>query len=105
MAMRALTQEQKKALAALRQRIGGIGEEKRQAQRHLMTARKSILKFLEAKPATVPQIARALEMPADEALWHVTGMRKYGKVIETGEDGDYPLYAPVVFEEQAAAGH
>lgn len=104
MAMRTLTAEQKQALARLRKKVGGISEEKRQAQKHLLAARKSILKLLETQPATVPQIAAALEMPAGEALWHVTGMRKYGKVAETGEDGDYPLYAAVNYPDKAAAG-
>ncbi len=105
MPLRTLTQEQKRALAALRERIGGISEEKRNAQKHLVAARKSIGKFLEAQPATVPQIAEALKLPADETLWHVTGMRKYGKVTEVGENDDYPLYALVKVEEQAVAGH
>lgn len=105
MAMKTLTPEQKKALAALREHIGGISEEKRQTQRHLIAARKSIVKFLEAQPATIPQIAQALQMPSDEALWHVTGMRKYGKVTEAGEEDDYPLYALVAIDEKPAAGH
>ena len=105
MAMRTLTAEQKQALARLRERIGGISDEKRQAQKHLLAARKSILKLLEGQPATIPQIAEALQMPANEALWHVTGMRKYGKVAEAGEDGDYPLYAPVAYQDNAAAAH
>jgi hypothetical protein len=105
MAMKTLTSEQKQALATLRASLGGISEQKRQAQKHLIAARKAIQKLLEAQPASVPQIAQALSMPADEALWHVTGMRKYGKVAEAGEDGDYPLYALVAYEEKAAAGH
>lgn len=105
MALKVLTTEQKQALTALRESLGGISEEKRKAQKHLIGARKAILKMLETGPATVPQIAEALHMPSDEALWHVTGMRKYGKVTEAGEDGDYLLYAPVAYEEKSAAGH
>lgn len=105
MAMKPLTPEQKQALAGLRASLGGISEEKRQAQKRLIAARKAILKHLEAQPATVPQIAEALKMPGDEALWHVTGMRKYGKVAEAGEDGDYVLYAAVAGEEQSVASH
>jgi hypothetical protein len=105
MAMKTLTPEQKQSLTALRASLGGISEEKRQAQKHLLAARKAIQKFLEAQPATVPRIAEALNMPASEALWHVTGMRKYGKVAEAGEDGDYPTYALVAYEEKAAAAH
>lgn len=105
MAMRILTPEQKQALAKLRASLGGISEQKRQTQKQLVAARKAIQKFLAAQPATVPQIAVALQMPSDEALWHVTGMRKYGKVAEAGEEGDYPLYALVVQEEKAEASH
>ncbi len=105
MALKTLTAEQRQALAVLRESIGGIGEEKRKAQKELLAARKAIAKLLEAQPATVPQIAEALKMPAHEALWHLTGMRKYGKVTEAGEDGDYPLYALVAEQAQPAAGH
>jgi DNA-binding GntR family transcriptional regulator len=104
MAMKTLTAEQKKALAALRESIGGISDEKRQKQKHLLTTRKALMKFLEQQPATVPQIAEALQISADEALWHVTGMRKYGKIAESGEDGDYPLYALAALEEKAHSG-
>ena len=105
MAMNPLGTEQKQALAVLRARLGGISEEKRQAQKHLLAARKAIQKFLEMRPATIPQIAEALSMPSDEALWHVTGMRKYGKVAEAGEDGDYLLYSLVPGEQKTAASH
>ena len=105
MAMKTLTSEQKQALAALRASLGGISEQKRQAQKHLIGARKAIQKLLEGQPATIPQIAEALNMPPHEALWHVTGMRKYGKVAEAGENGDYPLYTLVAYEEKAEAGH
>lgn len=104
MAMKSLTAQQKQALATLRQGMGGISEQKRQRQKHLVSARKAIQKFLEAQPATIPQIAAALNMPGDEALWHITGMRKYGKVGEAGEEGDYVLYALTAGEEKAAAG-
>ncbi len=105
MAMKTLTAQQKQALTALRGSLGGISEEKRQKQKHLIAARKAIQKYLETQPATIPQIAEALKMPTDEALWHVTGMRKYGKVTEAGEEGDYLLYAPAGYEETATAGH
>lgn len=105
MAMKTLTSEQKQALAALRASLGGISEQKRQTQKHLTGARKAIQTLLEGRPATVPQIAEALNMPPVEVLWHVTGMRKYGKVAEEGEDGDYPLYTLVAYKEKPAAGH
>lgn len=57
MAMKPLTTEQKQALGALRASLGGVSEEKRNAQKHLLAARKAILKMLEKQPATIPQIA------------------------------------------------
>ena len=105
MALKTLTAEQKQALTMLRGSLGGVSDEKRQAKRHLLEARRGILKLLEAQPATVPQIAKSLHMPTDEVLWHITGMRKYGKVVEAGEEGDYLLYAQVAPEENTASGH
>jgi len=105
MALKTLTAEQRDALKGLRESMGGISEEKRKAQKQLLAARKEIARLLAVQPATVPQIAEALRLPAHEVLWHVTGMRKYGKVTEDGEDGDYLLYALVPDDAQAAAGH
>ena len=103
MALKTLTAEQRQALAALRESIGGIGEEKRKAQKAFLSARKKISSLLAAQPATVLQIAGALNLPSHEVLWHVTGMRKYGQVTEAGEEGDYPLYALVSEQSQSAA--
>ena len=93
MAAKILTAGQKQALAVLRETMGGISDEKRQAQRNRIRLRKAIRKALESDAATVPQLAERTDATAHEVLWHVTGMRKYGEVRESGEDGDYPLYA------------
>ncbi len=105
MALKTLTAEQRQALTAMRESMGGISEEKRKAQRQLLAARKEIAKILAGQPTTVPQIAETLSMPAHEVLWHLTGMRKYGKVAEAGEDGDYLLYELLPDDAQPAAGH
>ena len=106
MANKALTTEQKQALKAFREQIGGITPEKREQQRHLLAARKAIRKLLEDGPATIPQIAETTSMPTEEALWHIAGMRKYGQVSEAGEDGDYVLYALVADDSsKLSTGH
>jgi predicted transcriptional regulator len=105
MAMKTLTAQQKQALATMRERMGGISEQKKQHAKQLKAARKAIVQMLTEKPATVPEIAAALNMPSDEALWHLTGMRKYGQVVEAGEAGDYFLYALVVTDDAAAKTH
>ncbi len=105
MAMKTLTAQQKQALATMRERMGGISEQKKQHAKQLKAARKAIVQMLTEKPATVPEVAAALNIPSDEALWHLTGMRKYGQVVEAGEAGEYFLYALVVSEDTTATAH
>jgi hypothetical protein len=42
---------------------------------------------------TPPQLAAAIEIPARDALWTLIALRKYGVVVEDGQDGDYVRYA------------
>ncbi len=57
---------------------------------HLM--RKPILKALESGPLTIPQIAEAIGKPAQEVVFWVMGMRKYGYVAEIKEADDDGFY-------------
>jgi hypothetical protein len=41
---------------------------------------------------TPPQVAEATGISPREALWVLTAMRKYGVVVEDGQDGDYVRY-------------
>ncbi len=69
----------------------------------MIAHRKAIRGVLEREPSTVPQDCRGAEScPADEVLWHVTAMRKYGQAAEAGEDGDYVLYALVPAKRRRA---
>ena len=72
-------------------------EEVQKAQELLksqQSARKALERTLTGGPHTVPQLAKAVNMPAHEVLWHVAAMKKYGIVAEAGTDesGDYYLY-------------
>jgi len=52
--------------------------------------RGSILAAVAGEPLTVPEIAAAIGAPADEVMFWVMGMRKYGLLAELPEpDGDY----------------
>lgn len=51
-----------------------------------------ICKLVRDNPKTVPEIAEAISMPANEVLWYVASFKKYGLLVETGMCGDYPLY-------------
>jgi len=55
--------------------------------------RKALKAAMQAGPMTVPQIAAAVDLPADQVLWHVTAMKKYDQVTEVGQDGEYYQYA------------
>lgn len=104
MATKPLTAEQKAALAAFRERMGGISDAKKAHERTVRAARAAIRKGLAAAPATVPALATAVSLPTHEVLWHLTAMRKYGLVSEAGEEEGYPQYA-LVETPAAPAGH
>jgi predicted transcriptional regulator len=54
--------------------------------------RRQICKVLREGPKTIPEIAEAVDMPADQVLWHVTAMKKYDLVEEAGMCGEYFQY-------------
>jgi len=58
------------------------------------STRKALERALTGGPHSVPQLAKAVNMPAHEVLWYVAAMKKYGIVAEAGTDesGDYFLY-------------
>jgi predicted transcriptional regulator len=54
--------------------------------------RREICKHMRETPKVVPELAEMVGLPADQVLWHVTAMKKYGLVVETGMCGEYYLY-------------
>jgi hypothetical protein len=56
-----------------------------------------ILAALADGPLTIPQIAERIGAPANETLFWVMGMRRYGKLVEVPEadDDGYFLYRDV----------
>ena len=66
---------------------------------HIM--RNRILKLLETKPRTIPEIAEALGRPSFEVTFWVMGMRKYGYVTEDKEvtDEGYFRYQAIERDE------
>jgi predicted transcriptional regulator len=56
---------------------------------------KGICQFIRENPKTVPEIAEAVGMPANEVLWYLASYKKYGIVVEDGMCEDYPLYRRV----------
>ena len=54
--------------------------------------RKQIRQAMTDGPKTVPEVAEASGLPANEVLWHITAMKKYDLVTETGMSGEYYQY-------------
>jgi predicted Rossmann fold nucleotide-binding protein DprA/Smf involved in DNA uptake len=57
--------------------------------------RRQICRAMGDAPKTVPEIAEASGLPAEQVLWHIIAMKKYNLVIETGPCGEYYLYQQV----------
>jgi hypothetical protein len=54
--------------------------------------RRQICQTMRDAPKTVPEVAEATDLPADQVLWHITAMRKYDLVAEDGMCGEYYTY-------------
>lgn len=57
--------------------------------------RRQICQELRSGPKIVPEIATATGLPPGKVLWHVTAMKKYDRVTEAGQCGEYYQYALV----------
>ena len=54
--------------------------------------RRQLCQPIRDEPKPVPEIAEITGIPADQVLWHITAMKKYGLVVEAGMCGEYYLY-------------
>jgi gamma-glutamylcysteine synthetase len=64
--------------------------ERVRVQNHVKAA---VRRVLADAPLTPPQVAEAAGISARDALWTLIALRKYGVVVEDGDEGDYPRYA------------
>ena len=87
-----LTEVHRQALKLFRERHGDVPEAVKQYAKEFRQRRKRITEALREAPATVPELAAKTGMPADQVLWHIAGMRKYGEAREAVADGDYMKY-------------
>lgn len=54
--------------------------------------RRQICKHMREEPKAVPELAEISGLPADQVLWQVMAMKKFGLVDEKGMCGEYYLY-------------
>jgi predicted transcriptional regulator len=79
-------------LKALREKYDASVETTREVLKNQQNVRRMIQKAITAEPKTVPQTAEEIGLPANEVLWHVMAMKKYGLVVESDMQGDYYTY-------------
>ncbi|MEJ2719398.1 MAG: winged helix-turn-helix domain-containing protein [Deltaproteobacteria bacterium] len=88
-----MTEDARKgALKALRESRKNTIDSVRERVKKTRAFRKKISEALADGPKTVPEIAQATGIPSDHVLWHLTSMKKYGKVGEGDPSGDYFQY-------------
>jgi hypothetical protein len=81
------------SIAAFKERHGQAPADLLERVREQNHRKAAVKRALAAGPMTPPEIAAAVEISPREALWMVIALRKYGVVVEGGQDGDYVRYA------------
>ena len=87
----------KEALKALRQSRKTTIDSVRERVKETRAFRKKLSDALSEGPKTVPELAQETGIASQHVLWHLTSMKKYGKVAEGDQSGDYFQY--VLFKE------
>lgn len=80
-ALKALREYRKKTIDSVRERV-----------KETRVFRKKLSEGLVEGPKTVPELTQATGIPSQLVLWHLTSMKKYGKVGEGDQSGDYFQY-------------
>jgi predicted transcriptional regulator len=95
MSAQAATLSRGEMLKRLREQHGETVARTQALYKEQRRIQQEICKIIRDNPKTVPEVAVASGLPTHEVLWHLTAMKKYGLVAETGMCGDYPLYIKV----------
>lgn len=79
-------------LKVFRERTGGLTEAKKAMAKEQRDTIKAILDALKSGPRTVPEITRETKIPGEKVLWYIMALKRFGKVAEDGQAGDYFRY-------------
>jgi len=79
-------------LKRLRQQHAATVERTQALLKEQKRVQQEICKILRENPKTMPEVAAAIGMPANEVLWYMASFKKYGLIVEKGMCADYPLY-------------
>ena len=76
----------------LKEKHGGMSDTLKAHVKEQQQVRKKLRDALKAGSKTVPELAAAGGIEANKVLWHLMAMRRYGEVVEAGEENDYMKY-------------
>ena len=82
----------REALKKLRESRRETVERARQAIKTQNQDIKKIRDQLQSGPKSIPEIAGAIQMPSSLVLRYVSGLKKYGVLIEGAKEDDYFKY-------------
>ncbi len=82
----------KRPIEILREKRGGVSETLKDYVKNQHRIKKLLHDALKTRPMTIPQLAAHCQIDAAEVLWHLMAMRRYGEVVEEGEQEGYFLY-------------
>lgn len=79
-------------LKSLREEHKETVEQTQALLKHNKQVQREICEATREAAKTVPEISEVTELPSHEVLWHITAMKKYDRIKETGMCGEYYLY-------------
>ncbi len=82
----------KVSVAAFRDKRGGMSDDLKAYVKDQNRLRKAILASLKAGNCTVPDIAGQHGLNTADVMWTLMAMKRYGKVVEAEQKGDYFTY-------------
>jgi hypothetical protein len=82
-----------RTIAAYKERYGQAPADLLERVRELNHVKAAVRRALADGPRTPPEVAAAAQVTPREAFWTLIALRKYGVVVEDGQDGDYVRYA------------
>jgi hypothetical protein len=82
----------REALKALREQRAAETEAAQAKLKEQVKIANELTRLLKEGPQTVPALSAASDLPTQTVFWHLMALKKYGKVIEAEQDGDYFRY-------------
>jgi hypothetical protein len=82
-----------RTISAYKERHGQASAELLERVREQNHAKAAVRRALADGPMTPPEVAEATGLSPRESLWMLIALRKYGVVVEDGQEGDYARYA------------